>query len=268
MGNLTAALAYTNINYPVFPIRVNAKTPLTQHGFKDATTDQAQVKEWWSQWPDANIGLATGKPSGISVVDVDGQEGVDSIKMLGLPKTWTVRTPRGTGYHLYFQYTPDLHLGAAFLAGVDVRNDGGYILLPPSYVVDAEKGYEGTYTVLRRVLPVVLEHVPDALAHRKRAVSPVAASKDTDPTWVSDLLRGVPESQRNDASARLIGYFHRKRLARAEILLVMEGFARGCSPPMDIRELETTVDSVMRYPDGGLGLSDRPNRPDERGLLG
>ena len=111
MGNLTAALAYTNINYPIFPIRVNAKTPLTLHGFKDATTDQAQVKEWWSQWPDANIGLATGKPSGISVVDVDGQEGVDSIKMLGLPKTWTVRTPRGTGYHLYFQYTPDLHLG-------------------------------------------------------------------------------------------------------------------------------------------------------------
>ena len=122
--------------------------------------------------------------------------------------------------------------------------------------------------MLRRVLPVVLEHVPDALAHRKRAVSPVAASKDTDPTWVSDLLRGVPESQRNDASARLIGYFHRKKLTRDVIVSVMGQFAAGCSPPMDMRELEATVDSVMRYPDGGLGLSDRPNRPDERGLLG
>jgi len=91
---------------------------------------------------------------------------------------------------------------------------------------------------------------------------------DTDPTWVSDLLRGVHESQRNDASARLIGYFHRKKLTRDVIVSVMGQFAAGCSPPMDIRELETTVDSVMRYPDGGLGLSDRPNRPDERGLLG
>lgn len=267
MGNLLAAIAYTNIGYRVFPIRTNAKTPLTQHGFKEATIDQAQITEWWERWPDANIGLATGEESGVSVVDVDGSPGVDSMQILGLPKTWTVQTPRGTGYHCYFQYAPALKQGAALLPGIDVRNDGGYILLPPSYVIDSEKGYEGTYTVRRDILPVVLNPVPDALANRKRAVSHVADSKPSDPTWVSEMLGGVAESQRNDASARLIGYFHRRGLRRDEIIAVMRPFASGCSPPMDARELETTIDSVMRYPGAGIPPSEQEGRLNVWGSL-
>tara|TARA_Y100000310_G_scaffold216113_1_gene217106 strand:- start:2186 stop:2992 length:807 start_codon:yes stop_codon:yes gene_type:complete len=267
VSNLLAAIAYTNIGYPVFPIRVNAKTPLTPHGFKEATTDQARIIEWWGNWPDANIGLATGEVSGVSVVDIDGPAGVDSVKMLGLPKTWTVQTPRGTGYHLYFTYTPDLKQAAAVMPGIDIRNDGGYILLPPSYVVDEEKGYEGTYTVRRHVLPAEIHHIPDALTGHQRTVSHVTTSEPRDPTWVSESLGGVPESQRNDTSARLVGYFHRRGLRRDEIIAVMTPFARGCSPPMDSRELETTVDSVLRYPGGSDGLTSRANRPDERNLL-
>lgn len=63
------------------------KHPRTRHGFKDATTDLDKITEWWAESPDANIGLATGKVSGIVVIDIDvakngEQSGFDSLEEL------------------------------------------------------------------------------------------------------------------------------------------------------------------------------------------
>ena len=82
------------------------KHPRTPNGVKDATTDRTIIKAWWNRWPDANIGIATGRPSGIFVLDVDGNVGKASLKELQaehgrLPKTVTVRT--GKGRHRYFR---------------------------------------------------------------------------------------------------------------------------------------------------------------------
>ena len=48
-----------------------AKHPIVRHGVEDATTDRAVILHWWGRWPQANIGMATGRPSGLFVVDVD-----------------------------------------------------------------------------------------------------------------------------------------------------------------------------------------------------
>ena len=82
------------------------KHPRTLHGVKDATTDRKQIKAWWEKWPKANVGIATGAPSGIFVLDVDGATGKASLKELEaehgrLPRTVTVKT--GNGRHLYFR---------------------------------------------------------------------------------------------------------------------------------------------------------------------
>src|SRR5438552_3717192 len=47
------------------------KHPRTPRGFQDASCDSAQITAWWSQWHDANVGIATGVPSNIVVIDVD-----------------------------------------------------------------------------------------------------------------------------------------------------------------------------------------------------
>ena len=59
--SLTDSARYiaTAWGWPVFPIVARGKRPLTKHGFKDATTNTAQISDWWAQWPDANIGTPT-----------------------------------------------------------------------------------------------------------------------------------------------------------------------------------------------------------------
>jgi hypothetical protein len=108
------------------------KHPRTPNGVKDATTDRDRIKEW--TWSDANIGIATGRSSGIIVLDVDGDGGVASLEALQaehgrLPKTVTVKT--GNGRHYYFRCDGDVHIGNSVHRlgeGIDVRGDGGYVV--------------------------------------------------------------------------------------------------------------------------------------------
>jgi len=67
----SAALDYAALGWPVLPIAPRGKIPLTAHGLKDASTDREVIGEWWSRWPTANVGVATGKP-GPTVIDLGG----------------------------------------------------------------------------------------------------------------------------------------------------------------------------------------------------
>jgi hypothetical protein len=102
---LKAALGYAQMGFAVFPCAPRGKTPLVKRGFKAATRDEAQIHEWWTRWPDSNIGIATGTASGLLVVDIDSLDGAKHLGELAeqfgkLPRTARVVT--GKGYHLYF----------------------------------------------------------------------------------------------------------------------------------------------------------------------
>lgn len=117
-----------------------AKHPLTRHGLHDASTRHDVIARWWTRWPHANVGLRTGKVSGIVVIDVDpAHGGGNSLTALierhePMPHTMTVHTGGG-GLHLYFRH-PGGELrnssGTVLGDGIDVRGDGGYVLAPPS----------------------------------------------------------------------------------------------------------------------------------------
>ena len=66
-----AAVIFARAGVPVFPCAPGGKQPVTGQGFKNATTDLAQVQAWWHRFPAANIGMPTGAASGAVVVDVD-----------------------------------------------------------------------------------------------------------------------------------------------------------------------------------------------------
>jgi hypothetical protein len=75
---LDIALQTAREGYPVFPLKQGTKVPYLDGGFHIATRDEAQIRAWWAERPDANIAVPTGEVSGISVVDVDGKNGVES----------------------------------------------------------------------------------------------------------------------------------------------------------------------------------------------
>jgi putative DNA primase/helicase len=113
------------------------KRPLTAHGLHDATADEAVILQMWGRWPSALIGVATGRVSGVIALDIDVRpsgSGFDSLADLGLvvPDAPTARTPSG-GLHFFFQ-APNYNVrNSASKIGplVDVRGDGGYIIVPP-----------------------------------------------------------------------------------------------------------------------------------------
>ena len=248
---LEAALAYAARGWHVFPLQVGSKIPRGgSKGHLDATRDVQNIQRWWRENPNYNVGIACGEISGITVVDVDGEEGMASSKTIkGVPPTLTIKTPRG--FHLYFKFNPAFSTGAGFLPGLDVRSgtigggDGGYVVAPPS-VFDGK-----TYTIFKDLPLAELTTVPEEFAKGHRNGG---SPQDTSyPTWVSEALaHGAPEHQRNDTATRLAGYFHAKEVPSDIILQVLTPFANSCTPPLEIRELEKLINSVGRYPNDAL----------------
>ncbi len=139
-ATLRQALAYAQHGWPVFPCLPGQKIPATQHGFRDATTDEQQITEWFGRGFTWNLAIATGTP-GPDVLDI-GQHGgagngytafatLERAGLVGGASAY-VRTPAG-GMHAYFTGS-DQHNGRLPGHHLDFRSQGGYILAPPSEV--------------------------------------------------------------------------------------------------------------------------------------
>ena len=137
---LNAALAYARRGVPVFPCEPGGKRPLTYNGFWDATTEMSRIRAWWGSWPAANVGVPTGQRSGLLVLDVDPRDGgFESLAALErrngpLPETAKARTGGG-GVHVFFRYPAGetvRNSAGALGTGLDVRGEGGYVVVPPS----------------------------------------------------------------------------------------------------------------------------------------
>ena len=67
---LDAPLEYTDRGWKVFPLWPTTKKPIHDGGFQNGITDDTQIEFWWSEYPNANIGLNL-LASGLVAVDVD-----------------------------------------------------------------------------------------------------------------------------------------------------------------------------------------------------
>src|SRR5262249_24437653 len=128
------------LGWAVFPLVPGTKKPLVAGGFKAATTDPDQIRRWWTETPEANIGVATGAISRIAVLDVDHTKGGDKswldlvAKHGQMPETLRQRTQSG-GVHFVFQSVAGLRNSVNKLGdGLDIKSDGGYIVAAPSVV--------------------------------------------------------------------------------------------------------------------------------------
>ena len=130
------ALRYAALGWAVFPCRPNDKVPATPHGCLDATTDPDQIRAWWSEAPNCNIGLACGEPSGAVALDLDARSGGTEFWAAALddngplPDGVYESQTGGGGTHYLFAYNGEPNYDIA--PGVEIKSTGKYIVVPPS----------------------------------------------------------------------------------------------------------------------------------------
>lgn len=255
-----AAVYFSRNDVPVFPCVPGGKSPLVEHGFKDASALWPKVRQWWTQWPNANIGIPTGAVSGLEVVDIDVKgvhpRGFDSFirsSEAGLLTGWDfqIATPSG-GLHVYFPshvHRPQRSWQAA-QPQVDFRGEGGYIIAPPSRIL--ADGLLTPYRLLDISLsptgPVDANRLRNFLAPRPvlkpwpkhRPMESVRERAERLATWVGDRIDGERNQGLFWASCRLA----EAGASPADTISVLGPAAEqiGLTP----REIETTIRSAYR----------------------
>ncbi|MHC4197262.1 MAG: bifunctional DNA primase/polymerase [Planctomycetota bacterium] len=231
---LQDALKYLKRGFSVIPIRPKGKKPLISwKAYQKRVPQERKVEEWWNKWPEANIGIVTGEVSGLVVVDVDGEKGLETAKRLGLPETPTVKT--GKGYHYYYLHpgNEDVRNFQAKMGvdGIDLRGDGGYAVAPPSVHPSGE-----TYQWVTPLGSTPLTPLPESIL----AITP------SDKTPVGGLVNGVPKGERNNALARLSGSLFAQGWRYTDALRFFINWNAHNEPPLSERELRATVKSIYK----------------------
>jgi hypothetical protein len=204
-----AALAHAKNGFYVIPLVENSKKPLISDWQNRATTNPLQIDSWWSEYPNANIGIAC-EVSNLIIIDLDKSKGAlppspwkeigvkdgeevfnEICKKAGdslLFETYTVETPSG-GKHLYF-YDQNLAIKqGAEVNGwwrVDTRSKGGYIVAEGSSVLNTENGFAqkyhsigSSYVVLNFPTWLRDELAPKAI--RESSISPTHGNSSNEP---------------------------------------------------------------------------------------
>ena len=257
---LELAQHYVALGWPVFPCRSHAeehvdqatgeiitlgeKTPLTPNGFKGATRFPRIIERWWSDWPEAAVGLPTGEKTGFFALDIDnkpgGANGFDWLAEMEaehgpLPDTARVTSPNG-GLHIYFKYVVGTRNRGALGAGVDIRSEGGYVLAAGStmangrsykWETDTREIADAPAWLLDLLLP------KSAPSHTQYSLSAASNNAYVDAAVDRELadLAGAPMGTRNNAlndAAFSIGTIvGAGALSEAEARALLQDVARG-----------------------------------------
>jgi hypothetical protein len=217
---LPAAMALAEeYGIPVFPCRPDKK-PYTPHGLKDATTSLEQLAAWWDQWPNALIGVPTGRASKLLVIDIDPDGAEWYTQQADRLKPGRVHKTR-RGHHLLYRM-PDIEIrnsASKIASGIDIRAEGGYAIWWPAHGYEAIGDFDDTGEL---------------------------------PVWVVDLLKATGTVSTTGTGAGVIGHGRRNdtlsreafRLRRTgasvhQIETVLTTMNQAlCSPPLPDEEVQ------------------------------
>jgi len=248
-AHLEAATEYLNRGWSVVPAGERAKRPIIRwQPFQHQLPTAAQLDGWYERWPKANLAVVTGEISGIVVVDVDPKHGgTESLAALeahhgALPRTIECITGGG-GRHIYFSHPGrEVRNRAGLAPGIDLRGDGGCIIVPPS-VHPSGKLYawrpgQAPGETNLAMLPVWLE---------QPRFSNDRASGHPHAYWRKLAREGVKDGRRNSTIASFTGHLLWHGVDPDVIMELMLAWNLvRCRPPLEVEEVIRTVQSIER----------------------
>jgi hypothetical protein len=258
------AIAYARRGWPVLPLyeinpngacactqadcRSPGKHPRVRGGYKAATPAVTQIERWWSRWPDASIGIATGRRAGFVALDVDDRHGGgDALHELERLNGELPRSPEsltgGGGRHVLLAIPNNVTIPSSegkIAAGLDVRGDGGLIVAPPSIHIS---GRAYTWDVSAHPDDVPIADMPDWLAARAVADTRRRRSAHLTPPGRKQRARdhagrSIPVGKRNLTLFRRAGAMHRAGLSEAAIRAALHAENKLCTVPLTDNEID------------------------------
>lgn len=238
------------------------KHPRLRDWVSEATNDPAVLEAWQENWPNSNLGIATGSGSGFFALDVDPKNGGDhSLAQLiaehgDLPDTPQQSTPSGGAHYLFRLPGFAVSNGASsFRPGLDIRGDGGQIVAAPSRTA------RGVYRWVRAPWHVPIAEAPEWLVSELSRIPEHAAPEDRGyfPAASPEVLAEAAEAIAQhgpaiDGQAGGLHTVHAAAILTHDFALTDEEawplFAEwneGCQPPWDEDELRERLRRGRKY---------------------
>ena len=242
---ISELLRLAAMGYKLLPLQDRGKEARIKWKNNASSSDTNIIKRWNNKWRDANWGAETGAASGFVVLDVDGEAGKNSLAALisahgELPKTLTSKT--GKGFHYLFKAPNDeLRNCTAMKPGLDVRADGGYIVIPPSIHANGNQYQWVDPKAEMADLPEWLENMIRDTNKKSKKTKTDATSPTGNNTVIGEGTRHIRLLSETGRLRRL-GYTPEQILPR-----IQELNGRACYEPLGEQDVCTLVESIGRY---------------------
>jgi len=261
--NIDAALEYGRRGWPVIPLwwplpkgkcacgnpecekkGSQGKHPIINNWTNAGSTDEAQIKQWWVKWPRANIGILTGKKTGLLLLDVDIKgDGPGVLAALEqqhnkLPDTVEAITGSG-GRHVLFRYPENRKIlnKARFQDGLDTRSDGGMFVAAPSlHTSGSHYEWDAMFNPDEQKLAECPEWLLKLMAAK--------GNREKNGGTEGPIVAG----SRNDTLTSMAGTMRRRGMSYGAILAALLEENKTCIPPLDEEEVRMVAMSVNKYP--------------------
>jgi hypothetical protein len=235
MKSLKQAMFYRNLGFSVIPVLHKSKKPLVSwKKYQTELPSVEDIKKWFTENPDTNIAVITGRVSGIIVIDVDKAESIpDWLKQIN---TWTVKTSRG--YHFYFKINKDEYIPSVKFESIDLKAEGGYVLLPESVHPDRV-----IYKWIR-----FIKHLkePASFDLIRSCISELLQKRQENRNGLCKLYKGVPEGERNISLTRIAGSLFADGLNEEEVYEILKTINERNIPPLPEDEVRRIVQSIAK----------------------
>ena len=234
---LDHALNYAQEHFKIFPLKVNSKSEQILNSWEnEATEDLHQVESWWSDHPDANIGVKTGEGFIVIVVnnsiDRNGKEVMEPY-IEKFPKTRIVRTPNDD-WHFYYDVDKDIPCQINIYEGIDIQGEGGYVVGAGSQI-DDKKYYISLDTPIAKANDAVYEFINEKSNHTKQL-------KD---------FEKIYKGKRNDYLLKIACFLQQKGLTDKAIeVCIQKENEQRCVPILETDEVHKICESALSYNKG------------------
>lgn len=238
---LEQALFYCEeLGWSIIPVNRD-KTPLIEwKKHQNQKADSNEIRAWFKAFPEVNIAVVTGKISNLVVVDIDPRHGGDKKYFKDI-KTIFAKTGGG-GWHYYFQYKEGVKNQVQIRAGVDIRGEGGYVVLPPSN----HKSGNAYEWILSPRSTTPLAPIPTFIEIWQL---PEETTNNPISKWSPEILKGVTEGSRNESAASLIGKLLKRYPIEeweSEAWRLALGWNQLNNPPLSETELRSVFNSIKK----------------------